>query len=55
MLCGAPPCQGEAKSAQQVAVFHSLVNSYCLVPFFPPTAVADILGDGDEVVLGLVS
>ena len=55
MFCGAPPCQCEAKSGQQVALFHTLVNSYCSVPFFPPTTVADILGDGDEVLLGLAA
>lgn len=44
-----------AESGQQVAVFHSLLNSYHLVPFLPPAAVADILGGRDEVLLGLVS
>ena len=36
-------------------VFHSLLNSYHLVSFFPPAAVADILGDGDAAVLELVA
>jgi hypothetical protein len=29
--------------------------SYHLIPFFPPTAVADLLGEGDTVVAGLVA
>ena len=29
---------------------HSSLNSYHLISFFPPTAVADILGEGDKVV-----
>src|SRR5207247_5905041 len=36
-------------------VFHSLLNSYHFAPFFPAAAVADIPGDGDEVLLGLVA
>jgi hypothetical protein len=47
--------QGKAKSGQQVAVFHSLLNSYYLVSFLPAATVADILGDGDAAVLGLVA
>ncbi len=31
------------------------LNSYHLVSSFPPTAVADVLGEGDKVVVGLVA
>ena len=33
----------------------SSLNSYHFTSFFPPTAVADILGEGDELVVGLGS
>ena len=35
--------------------FHRLLNSYRLVSFFPPAAVADILGEGDEVIVELAA
>ena len=43
------------RAVSRSQVFHSLLNSYYLVPFFPLAAVADILGDGDEVLLGLAA
>ena len=36
-------------------MFHSLSNSYRLVSFFPPEAVADVLGECDKLVVGLVA
>jgi hypothetical protein len=46
--------QDEAKSGQRSQLLNSL-NSYHLVSFFSPTAVADALGEGDKVVVGLVA
>ena len=40
------------RAVSRSQVFHGLLNSYHLVSFFPPAAVADILGEGDEVVVG---
>jgi hypothetical protein len=37
------------------AVNQGLKSSVFDLPFAPPTAVADILGDGDDAVLGLVT
>src|SRR6266566_4358587 len=33
----------------------SVLNSCHLVPCFPPAAVADMLGEGDELVVGVVA
>ena len=33
----------------------SVLNSYHLVSSFPPAAVADMPGEGDEVVVGVVA
>src|SRR6266487_1134677 len=54
MRCLAVP-KVRRRAVSRSQVFHSLLNSYHLVSFFPPAAVADILGDGDEVLLGLAA
>jgi hypothetical protein len=53
MRCSAFP-KAKLRAISRPEVFHTLLNSYHLAPFFPPAAVADILGDGDKVV-GLVA
>src|ERR1044071_4634882 len=52
MWCFAP-AQVRLRAISRSQLFHSLLYSSYLVPFFPPAAVADILGDGDEVLVGL--
>ena len=54
MRCSAVP-RVRLRAVSRSQCFITLLNSYHLVPFFPPAAVADVLGDGDEVVVGLVS
>ena len=54
MRCPAVP-KVKLRTVSRSQVFHGLLNSYHLVPFFPPVAVADILGDDDAAVLGLVA
>ena len=43
------------RAIRRSEVFDTLLTSYHLAPFFPPAAVADILGEGDKVVVGLVA
>ena len=54
MRCSAVP-KVRLRAVSRSQVFQSLLNSYHLVPFLPPAAVADILGDGDAAVPGLVA
>ena len=54
MWCFALPTV-RLRAISRSQVIDGLLNSYYLVPFFPPAAVADILGDGDEGALGLVA
>ena len=48
----APRAELRAVSGSQLL---NPLNSYYLVSSFPPTAVADVLGEGDKVVVGLVA
>jgi len=53
MRCPAVPKARLRASADRSFVVS--LNSYHLVSFFPPTRVADILGEGDKAVVGLVA
>ena len=56
MPCAVPAVpKVRLRAVSRPQLFHSLLNSYYLLPFFPPAAVADSLGDGDEVVMGLAA
>jgi hypothetical protein len=53
MRCPAVP-KAKLRAVSGSQLLNSL-NSYHLVSSFPPTAVADVLGEGDKVVVGLVA
>ena len=53
MPCAVPAApKAKLRAVSRSQLLNSL-NSYLLVSSFPPTAVADVLGEGDKVVVGL--
>jgi hypothetical protein len=55
MPCAVPAAPKAKLRAVSGSQLLNSLNTYHLVSSFPPTAVADVLGEGDNAIVGLVA